>query len=356
MTPPSQSLVRLGGWRRAAVGKEALPDCALVVATYKRPKQVVALLERLAMVPDPPAEVVIVDGSPDDSSGREVARWAQAGSAPFDLCYVKSASGLTRQRNVGVDASTREFVFFLDDDCLPEPGYFRSIRDVFLSDRAAEVAAVCGSILNEMGLPLTLRWRLRFLLGIVPRDGESGRYYPTATSVPRSLVHPFSGTRRVDMVPGGASAYRRSVFQEHRFSEFFTGYAQGEDLEMSMRVGRNRKLLWCGDAHVNHLHVAAGRPSSFQKGRMEVRNRYFIWKRYSSDARWADRARFWLDIAYILSFDLITFVCRPREPWNVSHAAGVAVASVECLLRPPRYEERPASREYEFSLAPLEGA
>ena len=351
-TSSEARLLRLEGWRKSGTGEGALTDCTLVVATFKRPKEIVVLLEKLTGLPDPPGEVVVVDGSPEDASRQAVSEWAKTRAAAFDLVYVKSPTGLTRQRNVGVDASTKELVFFLDDDCLPEPGYFREIREVFRADAGEEVGAVCGSIVNEMGQRLTLRWRLRFLLGLVPR-GESGKYYPTATSVPRSLVRPFRGTRRVDMVPGGASAYRRRVFLQHRFSEFFTGYAQGEDLEMSMRVGKTLKLLWCGDAHVNHFHVPVGRPSSFRKGRMEVRNRFFIWKRYSSQARYADRIRFWLDIGYIFSVDLVSFLIRPRQVWNLSHATGVAAAVVECLLRPPRYDEPGAARQYEFTLVPL---
>lgn len=349
----SQELVRLEGWRKAAVGKAALTDCGLVVATFSRPKQIVALLERLALLPDPPAEVVVVDGSPDDVSGSALAQWVYGKSVPFDLKYVRSPAGLTRQRNVGVDGSTREFVFFLDDDCIPDPGYFRSIRDVFIADRPGEVGAVCGSILNEMGLPLALRWRLRFLMRIVPRNGEPGKYYPTASSVPRSQVYPFTGTRRVDLVPGGASAYRRTVFREHRFSEFFSGYAQGEDVEMSMRVGRNHKLLWCGDAHVNHFHVQVGRPSPFRKGRMEVRNRFFIWKRHSSNARFVDRLRFWLDVAYIVAIDLVAVVARPRQFWHIPHAIGVGAAAAECIVRPPHYDEPAAQPQYELVFLPL---
>jgi GT2 family glycosyltransferase len=346
------SLRCLEGWRKPGLRSRGLDDCTLVVATFKRPGEMVILLERLGGVPDPPGEVVVVDGSPEDSVGKAVSGWARTVSAPFDLVYVKSPAGLTRQRNVGVDASTGEFIFFLDDDCLPDPGYFREIRDVFRKDTAGEIAVVCGSIINEMGKPVTLRWRIRFLLRLVPR-GESGKYYPTATSVPRSLVSPFSGIRPVDIVPGGATAYRRAVFDRHRFSEFFSGYAQGEDVEMSLRIGKEQKLVWCGDAHVNHYHAPGGRPASYQKGRMEVRNRFFIWKRYSPEPTLLDRLRFWLDVAYIGSIDVVTFLLRPNQPWYLSHALGVAGGSLECLIRPPSHQEPRATREYDFRLAPL---
>src|SRR5204863_2293763 len=131
------------------------------------------------------------------------------------------------------------------------PGYFRAIRDVFANDAAHEVGAVAATLINEMDRPLSWRWRLRFWLRIVPR-GEPGRYYPMATSVPRGLMRPFTGTRPTDIFPGAAFACRREVLDRHRFSDFFDGYCQGEDVEMSMRIGREWKLLWCGDAHADH--------------------------------------------------------------------------------------------------------
>ena len=42
----------------------------------------------------------------------------------------------------------------------------------------------------------------RIGLGLVPRDASAGTYYPTATSVPRGLVAPFSGVRRGGRRPG----------------------------------------------------------------------------------------------------------------------------------------------------------
>lgn len=346
----SAELQRLVGWRREAGLPRLLDDCCLVIPTYHRPKEMLALLERLTSVPDPPGEVVIVDGSIDDETFEKVLAWSGGRSLAFDLAYVRSPAGLTRQRNVGIDTSTGTFVFFLDDDCLPEPGYFEAIRRVFQEDRAQVVGAVRGSIINEIGRPISLRWRIRFLLGLVPRHVEPGRYYPTATSVPCSLASQFSGVREVDMVPGGASAYRREVFSSSRFSLFFDGYCQGEDLEMSLRIGQSWKLLWCGEAHVSHFHAAAGRPAAFQKGRMEVRNRFFIWKRYSQDAALSIRIKFWLDILYVFSYDLASFVARPGRRFHLQHALGVAEAAAECILSPPRYQEPPAMREYQLSL------
>ncbi len=335
-TVTDKPLTMLRGWRTGSYGAGALTDCNLVIPTYRRPHTVKKLLAHLVSLPDRPAEVVVVDGSPDDATQELLSRWAPGTALPFVLLYVRSPAGLTRQRNVGIDASAGEFVFFLDDDCFPQPGYFRAIRQVFIRDLAGKVGAVAGSLVNEMNKPLSLRWRARLALGLAPRHGEPGRFYPTATSVPRAIATPFTGTRVTDTLPGAAFAVRRNALQQQRFSLFFDGYSQGEDLEMSLRLRRDWQLLWCGDAHAIHDQEPAGRPAGGAKGRMEIRNRYFIWERYSRTSR----ARLWADFAFIFGCDLLSG-CG-------AHALGVARGALECLGNPPRYTEPPARREYQF--------
>ena len=356
-TPPATTLSpvagrrlpSLRGWRKRATVPGGLTGCSLIVPTYARPKEIVALLDALRELPVPPAEVIVVDGSTSTETARAISDWANAPVLAFDLVYVNSPRGLTRQRNVGIDASDREYVFFLDDDCIPAPGYFAAIREVFRQDAAGRIGAVCGSIVNELGKSPSLRWRLRFALGLAPR-GEPGKYYHIGTSVPGDCVAPFEGTRPLDIMSGCAMAFRRAVLQRERFSQFFDGYSQGEDMEMSLRVGRNWQLLRCGGARAVHHHVPGGRPGSYPKGEMEVRNRFFIWKRYSPQARLRDRCRFWLDIGFIFTFDLASFLRDPRQPAYLSHAGGVAAGAVGCVWNPPRYDEPPARCEYVFEL------
>lgn len=340
----------LSGWRINAENENSLADCTLIVPTYRRPNEMTDLLSLLTKLPDCPGEVVVVDGSPDDSVQNAI-KAVLIQPLPFDLVYIKSPAGLTRQRNVGLDACSRNYVFFLDDDCLPLPGYFREIRQVFLNDTRKEIGAVRGFLTNGINKPLTRLWRLRFFLGLVQR-GEPGQYYHSGTSGTWDMVPPFQGIRRIDVLAGGASAYRREVFAVHRFSEFFYGYAQGEDLEMSLRIGRDWKLVVCGDAFVNHNHAEGGRPAGFPRGRMALRNRYFIWKRHSPRAGLGDRLRFWGDHSLSVFYYLFGFLTRPSQLYFLGYAVGTIYSAFECVVSPPRHEEPPARKEYEFNLEP----
>lgn len=349
-TRNKHEVTKLNGWRLPCQSPASLADCTLIVATYRRPAEVVFLLGKIDGLGAPPGEIVIVDSSPEDTLDCEARAWAEARVLRFDLVYVRSPKGLTRQRNVGIDISSREFVFFLDDDAFPLEGYFTHLREAFDSRQSRPVGAVGASIINEMNRPLNRRWQLRLELGIAPRV-EPMMFHDCGTSNPSGLAKPFTGERPVDLVQGGASAFRREVFDTMRFSEFFYGYAYGEDVEMSLRVKSKWEVLWSGDARCEHHPAPGGRPASFSKGRMEIRNRYFIWKRHRPHASFGNRLRFYADLAFLFAMDVAWFALRPWKTHFLSHAMGLAAAAVECLVNPPRYEEPPVRREYEMEAA-----
>ncbi len=360
MNPPLEFSVlmerhHLVGWRKTAARPQALPDCALIVPTYRRCQELLRLLNAMTEIAHVPAEFLVIDGSPGDEVNRALQTWAMKQDLLFDLIYLRSPAGLTRQRNVGVELCEKEFIFFLDDDCVPEPDYFTAIRQVFLDDKNGEVGAVRGFIINGIDQPITPLWRLRHALKIVPR-GEPGQYHHCGTSGTWNGVKPFSGTRPIDLLAGGAAAYRRTVFSQHRFSEFFGGYAQGEDFEMSLRLRRDWKLLLCGNALVDHREASRGRPPGFARGRMVVRNRYFIWKRHSPKPGLLNGVRFWMDHALTILFYSGCFLVRPWRPYYLTYMIGTAFGLVELLIFPPEYSEPPVRREYTFRLHKLNRA
>jgi GT2 family glycosyltransferase len=335
----------LPGWRISAKAPGSFADCSLVVATYKRPEETMSLVKALAHRSDVPAEIVIADGCPEMNLGRRLASWMAEDAAPFDLVYVQCPAGLTLQRNIGIDLSTREYVFFLDDDSMPLDNYFLEIRRTFNDDSEKKIGAAGGSVVNELDRPISGRWKLRLALGLVPKV-QPMTYAPCGTSTPKGLSSRFSGVRQVDVLPGCAFAFRREVLEQHRFSSFFDGYSQGEDMEMSLRVAADWTVVCCGDAEVLHHPAPGGRPLSFSKGRMEVRNRFFIWKRHRPVTRTIDRLRFWADTVLLIIFDFLSWLRRPWHISNLGHAVGLLRGACECMLTPPRCTEPAAHKEY----------
>ncbi len=108
------------------------PRISVVVCTYNGSRTIRETLTHLAALDYPDYEVVVVnDGSTDSTS-----------SIIEDFDWVRSISvpngGLSRARNLGMEAATGEIVAYLDDDAFPDPLWLQYIADTFLrSDFAA---------------------------------------------------------------------------------------------------------------------------------------------------------------------------------------------------------------------------
>ncbi len=84
---------------------------------------------------------------------------------------------------------------------------------------------------------------------------------------------------------------------------------------------------------------------------MEVRNRYFIWRRYTPRRSFGLHIRFWGDLALGIAYDVGAVIARPTSLAPLRHAAGCIRGMVSCLVAPPVQEEPAATREYRFELA-----
>jgi GT2 family glycosyltransferase len=269
-----------GRWN-AAVGGSAAPHAGLTVAvcTYKRAASVGRLLDSLALQDGAAELVVIVDASPDDETERVVRDHHAANAFPHGLLYVRVAGalqGLTRQRNFAARWVDTDLVAFFDDDVVLLPGCCREMERVHRAGGRA-VAGVGAVLENETRRPPPL-WRVRRLLGIVPTL-EPGTYCRSGMSIPWDFLSAGEGAVEGDWLPGCAMMWKTAVVREIGFNEHFGGYANGEDLEFSLKARAGGALLVAAGARALHLHERAGRPDSFQMGYGTVANAYQIHRR-----------------------------------------------------------------------------
>ncbi|HYV15667.1 MAG TPA: glycosyltransferase [Conexibacter sp.] len=136
----SAALLRWADWEasrdavldrlRARLGMEAPapgapPTCSVVVCTHRRPADLRRLLAGLAQLDPPPAEIVVVDNDPGEHDCR--ADVLAAGTR-----YVREdRRGLDNARNAGIAAARSELVAFIDDDCVPSPGWLARLPEEF---------------------------------------------------------------------------------------------------------------------------------------------------------------------------------------------------------------------------------
>ncbi len=243
-----------------------------------------------------PNEIIIVDGYVNQETKEMLVQ------NPFEnLNYFlvsEKDRGLTRQRNYGISRVGKEMdiVCFLDDDTVLEPDYFEQLLKTF--EIHTEALGAGGYINNETIWEKVnenelikmnefsydgwkrkdgSRFVLRKKLGL---DSDCPPGFSPSFSHGRSVgfLPPSGKTYEVEQVMGGASAFKKSVFDRLKFSTYFEGYGLYEDADFSLRVAKTGKLYLNTAAQLSHFHNPSGRPNQYQYGKMVVRNGYYVWR------------------------------------------------------------------------------
>lgn len=329
----------------AAPGPDALreaartpvPGLTVALCTYRRPASVARFLASLAEQDRQPDALVLVDASPDDATER-VVREHLAASPPTDaertpaVVYARVEGplrGLTRQRNLALEWVATDLVAFFDDDIVLLPGCLRIMEDAHRA--LGGDAAGVGAFVREPVLPRRRLWQLRRALGIV-ESLEPGRYSRSGFSTPWGFLPPGDALVEGQWLPGCSMMWRTALARELGFHSELEGYAQGEDLEFSLRALRRGKLVMAGAAQVLHLHEPAGRPDHYRLGYMAIHNRYHIHRRGLPDRDWRDVA--WFAYAWTLDTLLLArlFAVPGRASATAREMVGRAKAAYDLLL------------------------
>jgi GT2 family glycosyltransferase len=307
-----------------------------------------------------PDETLIVDGSPDDETGRVVRAFMRGGGragAVKGLKYFRvppAERGLTRQRNYGVARARGRVVAFVDDDIVPEADYFAETLACF--ERHPEAAGVGGFITNEVEwrragddgrAPSSVyksggwerreayRWRLRRLLGLAS-ELPPGWMPAAGHGRPVGYLPPDGRDHAVEFLMGCSFAFRREVFARRRFSSYFEGYGLYEDMDFCVRAAEDGPLYLTTRARLAHYHAPAGRPSRFRYGLMVVRNGWFVWRRRHARPPLPARARWWMTTALLAVCQLADAARGPGRRQELAEVFGRAWGMLTVLLRAPK--------------------
>lgn len=266
---------------------------SLVICTYMRPKPLLKLLNSVKSQTVYPNEILIIDGSLNDRTEKLIHE-----KNFKNLKYVrvnKENRGLTRQRNYGINLvhAKSQIVCFLDDDTVLENSYFEELISTY--NYKSDALAVGGYIVNkntwtkdENNNPNKFyfdgwhrnepwRFKVRKWFGLLP-DVAPG-FMPTF-SHGRSVgfLPPSGDIYQVEMLMGGVSSFKREVFKEMKFSNYFEGYGLYEDADFSLRLSKKGKIYINTNARLYHYHDDSGRPNKYKYGKMVIRNGWYVWR------------------------------------------------------------------------------
>jgi glycosyltransferase involved in cell wall biosynthesis len=283
---------------------------SVIICTYKRLDSVSALLGCLVRQNYKDMEVLVVDGSGDDSEVRAELRSAVGALAGrMDISFIASAKGLPLQRNVGLRQAAGDLIVFFDDDVTFAEDFIERAVALFARPDMHNVGGATAYDVRNHPQPVNWRWRLRAVMGTVPRL-EPGRVDRLGRSIPIGFAKPFSGLLDVGYLAGFCMMYRAGAIRGLWFDERIPTYG-GEDRDYSVSVGKRWRLVLCGDLAIEHHGAQQSRDSgverTFQAG-------FGIGHGFAKNAsQWFD----WVELGRVMVCEFITdtlaWIYRPNR-------------------------------------------
>jgi GT2 family glycosyltransferase len=218
-----------------------------------------------------PAELCIVDSSDETPTRAHIEKLCAEGDLALDYHHPAPA-GLTIQRNVGIDRTQGDPVFFIDDDVVLAPDCHQAVLDEY--DKWGPELGGVRATPARPARPSRATIAYRKLFGI-------GGWWPESSGKIRGGfyaegVSESSGVRSIEYFNGWFMSFRREVFEHERFDEALSGYAYKEDIDFSYRVSRRYKLVQTPKARCDHLKSGTSRMSSHQLQRMNLANQFYL--------------------------------------------------------------------------------
>ncbi|MBW3595189.1 MAG: glycosyltransferase [Actinobacteria bacterium] len=277
---------------------------AFIIACRNRPDELVVAVESLVRQTVLPAELCIVDSSDETPTRAKIEELCDAAGVPLDYHH-PAPRGLTIQRNIGIDRTTGDPVFFIDDDVFLEPDCHERILEEYErwdGARGVKLGGIRATPKHPARPPLvSIMWRKLF--GI-------GGWWPEASGKMRrgfwvEGISIAKGVRKIEYMTGWFMSFKREVFEKERFDENLAGYAHKEDVDLTYRVHKHGYVMLQTPAAIcDHFQTSTSRLTSHQLTHMNLRNQFYLHrKNMPQDARhrlalwWGLIGQFLLNVA-----------------------------------------------------------
>ena len=245
---------------------------SFIIATKNRPDELARLLESFRAQSYHPDHIIIVD------AGNRPVKDLITGFQDLNIRYEKSpVASAAKQRNIGLKILPAgvDLVGFLDDDIVLEPDALELMME-FWEGAGKETGGVAFNIVNiaERQFAWLKSWPLVEKLGLY--SAAKGKVLPSGF---HTMIGRVSSLVEAEWIPACAAVWRRDIFDEFKFDEWFTGYSYLEDLDFSYRVGKKYKILVLGRPKCYHYSSGQEREGRYLFGKKEILNRiYFVKK------------------------------------------------------------------------------
>lgn len=246
-----------------------------IVPTIGRADSLRALLESLRTQTCKVDEVIVADASGSDDTKLLVneRQWRQSGLTVKR--EVVDPPNAVRQREAAIKIATGEFLLFLDDDVVLEPECVAQMMDLLKTN--ADVVGVTADFNNQTWPQPTKMWQwyLHYALRLRKEEWQGRVVGPLL----RFGYNPVpADPAPMEWLGTGNSLVRHSAYQQAGgFSDFFLHRCTiNEDMDLSLKLSRIGRILFCPAARMTHHHAPEGRVTAMLAAEDDLFNRFFI--------------------------------------------------------------------------------
>lgn len=202
---------------------------SIITATYKRPAEVKEFLESLVLQKNKNFEIIIADGSPDNSIAPVVNEFKNKLNIKYIYQYNLPVSNA---RNKAAEIAKGEYLIFLDSDCIIPDNYLNIVKQYIKTYKCDAFGGTDDAMDNFTPLQKAINYTMTSFLssgGIRGKKTHIGKFYPRGFNM----------------------GVKKNIFlKEGGFSEYLVC---GEDIDLSIRLSKkNYKISLISDAIVYH--------------------------------------------------------------------------------------------------------
>lgn len=223
------------------------PTVAVVIVTYNSSREIDTCLASLVGHTHPfDATIAVVDNQSGDGTADLVReRWPAV-----TLIEAGGNVGFSRASNLGIQATSSDYVVTLNPDTEVPPGGLQTLLRGLAANPDAAIAG--PRLLNERGFP-ELSWGPPISpFGELKQKAISALYERKVRRVVRHIDRLSRQPREVTWVSGACMAMRRADIEAvGLFDERYFMYTEDVDLCVAVRK-RGRKVLYVAQAEVLH--------------------------------------------------------------------------------------------------------
>jgi len=221
-----------------------------VIATYERPDDLGRMLETLAAQTWRPERTIIIDASSDGRTRAVAEKMSERLNIHYEAAEIPSAA---EQRNQGARLVTTPLVAFIDDDTTLQPDTCEKLCASFQNDPQGHVGGVAARLIgDDRPVPgRLLWWYYRIQAGFADPTyggklfGPAINCYPSYTEAASNELIP------AEWLSSTCVFYRTEAFMAELFPNF-PGYSFMEDVHLSARIARRRRVFFHTGARFEH--------------------------------------------------------------------------------------------------------